>query len=253
MAKVIEQTGETSASIAYVDDGYGRPFQEKLQAALRRRGITVSDAVGYAVDDDAFTTEAARLVTPHGGAIALIGDEDAGSRMLGALAQAIGDGPRDVVVNDSLRQPWSLSLLASVKDGERSHIVGVSQSVLTQDPDLLRLVTAEDPAATGLFAAQAYDCANLFMLAAQQANSTQPAVLASVIPDVSTGGSRCLTFVQCKELLEDNRNINYEGPDGALAIGSNGDPESGVFDQFAFDSGGRDVTTNTISVSYAGS
>ena len=45
MAQVIEQTGETSASIAYVDDGYGRPFETALEAALRRRGIEVTAAV----------------------------------------------------------------------------------------------------------------------------------------------------------------------------------------------------------------
>ncbi len=254
MAKVIEQTGETSASIAYIDDGYGRPFATRLQAALRRRGINIADSVGFAVDDDAFATEADRLVASGPGAIALIGDPDAGSRMLAALAEAIGAGPRDVVVNDSLRRPWSLSLLASVNDAEREHIVGVSQSVLTDDQDLLQQVTGADPTATGLFATQAYDCANLFMLAAEQAGSTQPAVIASLIPDISTAGSRCLTFVQCNALLGDHRNINYEGPDGSLALGSNGDPESASFDQFDFDDAGRDVTLpNSISVAYPGS
>ncbi|HRE03362.1 MAG TPA: ABC transporter substrate-binding protein [Ilumatobacteraceae bacterium] len=73
MATVLERTGERSAVIAYVDDGYGRPFEEALRFQLRRRGIAVDASVGYAADDNDYGAEAARLVTSGDGAIALIG------------------------------------------------------------------------------------------------------------------------------------------------------------------------------------
>lgn len=252
MAKVIEQTGETTAAIVYVDDGYGRPFEQGLTTALQRRGIAISDSVGFSISDNEFGTEAARLVNSGGGAIAIIGDPDAGSRMLAAIAEAIGSAPREIVVNDALRRPWSISLLGSVNPNLRRRVVGVSPSVLTEDPVLLAAVAAEDPTATGLFATQAYDCANLFMLAAQQSGSTQPDVIASLLTGVSTGGSACATFAECRSLLDDGRNINYEGPGGLLELDASGDPEVAQFDQFTFDDSGRDVTTNTITVSYTG-
>jgi len=250
MAKVIEQTGETSASIGYVNDGYGQPFQTDLLAALLRRRISVTTAIGYSTAANDFAGIADRLLRPGGGAVAVIGDRDAGARLLGALAQATGATPRDIVVNDSLRQPWSLGLLASVNSAERAHIVGVSQDVLTTDPVLLGELTRQSPTATGLFAGPAYDCANIIMLAAVQAGSTRPSAIAALITDVTSGGSRCVTFAACRALLADKRNINYDGPGGQFAIGADGDPESGVFDQFGFGADGRDITTNTVNVSY---
>ena len=248
MAAVIEQTGETSASVAYVDDGYGRPFEAALEAALRARGITVSDAVGYAVDDSEYATEAVRVANAGNGAIALIGDPDAGPRVLGSIAQAIGSQPRDIVVNDALRRPWSISLLASVSAASRERIVGVSPYVRTDDSSFMNSIIAQDANASGLFATQAFDCANLFMLAAQQTGSTLSSRLASVIPDISTGGSACASFAQCKRLIAANRNINYEGPSGRLALGSDGDVSTALFDEFSFDGTGRDVSQRQIEV-----
>lgn len=248
MAEVIEQTGQTMASIAYVDDGYGRPFDAALEVALRRRGIQVIESVGFAVDDSEFNTEAARVIGAGNGAIALIGDRDAGSRVLVALAQAIGTDARDIVVNDTLRQPLSIGLLSAIKKQTRERIVGVSPSVRTDAADLLRQISSEDPNASGLFATQAFDCANLFMLAAEQTGSTQARMLADVIPSLGSGGLSCASFAKCKKLIGEGRNIDYDGPSGRLAIGPQGDPSSAQFDEFAFDDTGRDVSTRQFEV-----
>ena len=246
MAEVIEQTGETSAAIAYVDDGYGRPFEEALEAALRGRGIKIDAAVGYATDDSGFAPEADRIVKAATGAIALIGDPDAGSRVLAAIASAMKDEPRDIVVNDALRQPFSISLFAAISADVRERIAGVSAYVRSDDEALLTAIRAQDSSVSGLFATQAYDCANLFMIAAQQTHSTSAETLKAVIPVNSSAGSACRTFVECKDLLSQKRRINYVGPSGRLQLGTSGDPSSAVYDEFEFDDSGRDVSKRTI-------
>jgi len=245
MAEVIEQTGETSAAIAYVDDGYGRPFEEALEAALRGRGIKIDDAVGYAADDSNFDFEADRIVKATG-AIALIGDPDAGSRVLAAIASAMEDAPRDIVVNDALRRPFSISLLAAISAGVRERIMGVSPYVRTDDEALLAALAAQDSGVSGLFATQAYDCATMFMIASQQTESTAADVLKAVIPENSSAGSACRTFAECKALLAQSRRINYVGPSGRLELGASGDPSSAIYDEFEFDESGRDVSRRTI-------
>jgi branched-chain amino acid transport system substrate-binding protein len=246
MAEVIDQTGVTSAAIVYIDDGYGRPFEEALEAALRRRGITVDDAIGYSADDQQFDSQADRIAKGPTGAVALIGDPDAGERVLAALAAVMVAAPRDIVVNDALRQPFSIGLLAAISDDVRKHIKGVSPYVRTDDKDLLAAITDEDSTASGLFATQAYDCANLFMIAAQQTGSTSADRLKLVIPGNSSAGSACLLFVSCKELLAQGRRINYVGPSSGLTLGSSGDPSSAIYDEFTFDDSGRDVSVRPI-------
>jgi len=240
MSEVIDQTGVTSVAIAYVDDGYGRPFEKALESALAGRGISVDDAVGYGVDDSTFDSDAQRVVKSAKGAIALIGDPDAGSRVLAALAAAMKQSPRDIFVNDALRQPFSISLLAAISEEVREHIRGVSAYVRTDDVDLLAAITAEDPSVSGLFATQAYDCANLFMIAAEQTGSTAADILKVQIPQNSSAGSACRTFAGCKVLLGQRRRINYVGPSSRLELGSTGDPSSAFFDVFEFDEAGRD-------------
>ena len=246
MAEVIEQTGETSAAIVYVDDGYGRPFEEALEAALRGRGIKIDDAVGYSADASNFDAEADRIVKAATGAVALIGDPDAGERVLAELGSAMEAAPRDIVVNDALRQPFSISLLAAIGANVREHILGVSAYVRTEDAQLLAAIAEQDAAASGLFATQAYDCANLFMIAAQQTASTDADKLKVVIPGNSSAGSACPSFVECGKLLAQGRRINYVGPSGRLQLGSNGDPSSAIYDEFVFDDSGRDVSLRTI-------
>lgn len=250
MASVIERTGDTTAAIAYIDDGYGRPFEQALQARLRARNIVVDASVGFSVDDDEYRTEAARLINSSTGAIALIGDAEAGSRMLAELAAASKTAPRDIVLNDALRTPWSLSLLGSVSMAARERIVGVSPEVLTANRELLAEIATAD--ATGLFAGQAFDCATLFMLAAEKTNSSASADIAAAISDISSVGSTCSTFANCSELIGEGRSIDFGGADGLLTIGQDGDPVSARFEQFSFDTQGRDVTTQIITVTSNG-
>jgi len=254
MAEAIEQTGSKSAAITFVDDGYGRPFAQALQLALGRRSIKVSDFAGFAVDDDEFGPEAKALVASQPGAIALIGDADAGSRMLVALAQATDGKPRDIVVNDALRRPMSIGVLGAIAPAVLAKLVGVSQNVVTANDAgasgklVADIAELTNESATGLFATQAYDCANLFMLAAIQSDSTRADLIADEVGAVSVGGQLCLSFIACANLLADGRNIDYDGPSGQLQLGVNGDPSTAVFEEFTFDSGGRDIKRMPITV-----
>lgn len=258
MADAIEQTGSKSAAITFVDDGYGRPFAQALQLALSRRNITVSKFAGFAVVDDEFAPEAKAIVASQPGAIALIGDADAGSRMLVALAQATAATPRDIVVNDALRRPMSIGVLGSIAPAVRAKLVGVSQNVVTandarESGELVAAIAGlTKESATGLFATQAFDCANLFMLAAIQSGSTRADLIAEEVGAVSVGGSACLSFVACANLLADGRNIDYDGPSRRLQLGLNGDPSTADFEEFVFDPDGRDIKKSTVTVTASG-
>ena len=252
MARIIEQTGEDNAAIAYIDDAYGRPFAAALEAALKRRNVLVTTSLGFTLDDDEFATEAQQVAASGTGPLALIGDADAGSRMLVALGDATALGPRDIVVNDTLRQPWSSSVLGSIRAATRLRITGVSQSVSTSNETLLQDIRAKDATATGLFATQSFDCATMFMLAAAQGASSVSADIADQMYSVGTAGSACDSFEQCVVLVGQGRNIDYEGLDGFLELVRDGDLATAKFEVFGFDEGGRDVTLRTVTVGVSG-
>jgi branched-chain amino acid transport system substrate-binding protein len=67
-------------------------------------------------------------------------------------------------------------------------------------------------------AAQAYDCAVIIALAAQQAHSTNPAQFSSHLAEVTTGANRCSTFPLCRNLVQQGKGIAYVGKAGPLRL-----------------------------------
>jgi branched-chain amino acid transport system substrate-binding protein len=74
--------------------------------------------------------------------------------------------------------------------------------------------------------AQAYDCAVIIALAAEEAKSTDPSVFASHIEDVTTGAHPCGTYPLCKALLGQGKTIAYSGAAGPLRLNSQNEPTS---------------------------
>jgi branched-chain amino acid transport system substrate-binding protein len=113
----------------------------------------------------------------------------------------------------------------------RERVIGMSPLASSGAPD-------EPP---GPYAVNAFDCMNLIALGAAQAGSDDPKAIAAQIGAVSEGGVSCRLFAECIELVNQRRNVDYEGPDGPLQIGPGGDPARARFDRWGWDDTGTDV------------
>ena len=138
------------------------------------------------------------------------------------------------------RRPASRRATSSSALGDvvLDNISGVSPRALPDAED-------EPP---GAFATNAYDCVNLIALAAVQAGADDSVgmpdaqEMAAALPTVSGGGQPCRQFVECIDLLGDNRGFDYDGPGPGVEIGPDGDPAQGWYDVFSFDPAGIDVS-----------
>ena len=201
--------------------------------------IAAAGVVGVASADGP-ATPANRTVTVMGDASLAVkcdkkGGSDVDAMYREALAQALAEAQDK----------------AGFIAGKVGATLGAAQSVTENgsagDPCAMPIVYA-DPAATGLYAHNAYDCVNLVALAAVAAGTTRGPAVAAALPNVSSGGTACDSFADCVGALQDDRNIDYDGPSGALAIGPDGDPTIAVFELFTFDEAGRDVGAGTFVV-----
>ena len=92
------------------------------------------------------------------------------------------------------------------------------------------------------FAPQVYDCVNLVALAAESAGSTDPADYVSHMAEVSRPeGTECTGFEECRDLLDDGQDIDYQGVSGNIDLDDNGDPTAATFEIFEFGAGGYDI------------
>jgi branched-chain amino acid transport system substrate-binding protein len=233
IALAAEQTGARSVAIGYLDDAFGRPFARAVESALRARNLQVFRAVGFSVGDELLDGPADELLSSQPDVVVIVADSDEGGRMLAALGELVGSTPPNVIVNDAARSA-SPQLISSLPPALRAQLVGIAPIASVAEGDL-----GDDQA--GLFAPYARDCVLLIALAAVQAASTNSVDIAGQIPGVSSGGSQCSSYAQCRDLIDQGRNVDYNGTLQLTEIGANGDTSRARFDTFTWDDTGRDV------------
>ena len=151
--------------------------------------------------------------------VTLVGDSESGGRFLSSVLEAAPS--LSIVVNDALSSV-DLSADPNLSSPARRAILGIA------------LDAGDVALATGLV-----DCINLLTLAATSTDSDDARTFMRDAIPVSRGGSRCATFTECRALLEDGLNIDYDGRTGLLALTPNGDPAVANFVSYGFGDDGR--------------
>jgi branched-chain amino acid transport system substrate-binding protein len=73
------------------------------------------------------------------------------------------------------------------------------------------------------YAAENYDAVTLIALAAQAGGATDGVTIAANLQAVSAGGEKCTNFADCKALLDDGKDIDYDGLSGPVEFDANGE------------------------------
>jgi branched-chain amino acid transport system substrate-binding protein len=248
IARAIDLTGRSSVAITYVDDAYGSALTDRLTAQLAGRAVTVEELVPFRVDDADLRDEVERVAESGAQVIALIGDPAAGPRMVSALLEGT-DAAVPIIVNDALRGAPAANVLRELSGGAIARLRGVGLHVKSDNVQFVEAFEARFPQSSGLLASNALECADLIALAAWSAASTSSPDMAAAMARVSAGGQPCTTFAACVEALEAGRNIDYDGPSGALQLTPAGEVERGTYDLFGFDVDGRERALNVLTIS----
>jgi branched-chain amino acid transport system substrate-binding protein len=110
--------------------------------------------------------------------------------------------------------------------------------VLTSD-DLKARLLGVDPKLTDFsYAPESYDAVVLIALAAEQSKSTDGKTIAASLASVSSGGTKCTSFKECKDLIAAGTDIDYDGVSGPIEFDANGDPSvatMGIYEYSAND------------------
>ena len=59
------------------------------------------------------------------------------------------------------------------------------------------------------------------------------------VVNVTKGGEKCTTFKACKALLDDGKDIDYDGASGSVDLSDVGEPTVGVYDVWSYDDQGK--------------
>jgi branched-chain amino acid transport system substrate-binding protein len=241
LADVIATDAPASVAVLWRNDDYGVGFGELLAEEL---GSVVVLAQAYDAAAGSFATEAQAVVASGAEALAMITFEEGGQLLLdlesaGFTGQVyVADGFKDTVGADQLG--GNTALLDGIKG------TAPSASPENGEATFPARLEAAFPGTPTIFSAQKYDCLMVTVLAAQAAQSADPAVFIAEVGNVTRGGEKCSLFEDCFNLLMTGADIDYDGASGPLDFDESNEPTIGTYDIFLYDAEGNTTTLSQV-------
>jgi len=226
-----EAGGSGNAVFMNLDDAYGNGLAKYAIAAFSG----TSTQIVYNPQAAEFSADVAKAKAANPDAIAIIGFDETTKVLAELIKQGLGPNKvKTYLVDGNLSSQAYKDLPANIMKGVKATLPGVLAS-----EDLKTRLLEVDPALTDFsYAPESYDAVVLIALAAEQGGATDGTTIRDNLQAVSAGGTKCYTFAECKALLADGEDIDYDGVSGPIEFDSFGDPSvatMGIYEYTAND------------------
>lgn len=245
LAQLITSDGGQRVAIMARNDPYGAGLADSTEMNLINAGIPQDQITKIIYDPTAasFNPEIDQVAQFNPDAIAVIGFDES-KRILTRMNEVqIGPSQKAVYGTDgNMGNALGEGLPPGLLNGMKGTLPLTELSGGFRD----RLMQ-QDPALTDFnYAAESYDAVVISALAAEAAQSTNGADIATQINAVTKDGEKCTDYAGCKAILDGGGDLDYDGATGTLDFDDAGEPGSGSYGVQTF------TPENTISddVSY---
>ena len=245
---IVKEGGHRVAVVGRADD-YGQSLTQATADEIKNAGAEVSDPILYDPTAQDFDAEVRKIVSYKPDAMVLISFDETAAIMR-KLIEA-GYGPQDIHIYVGTGSKQA-DLADQVQPGNKASVQGLRgvNPAATSNAAFLDKLKAEVPDLSATqYTGETYDCVTLVALAAEQAGSSDPQDIRDNMQSVSEGGTKCSTYADCKKLLDDDEDIDYDGVSGPVELDDNGDPTKATYDEWEFQ---QDGTIKTLSSVDAG-
>ena len=241
LADMMINDGAATAVFLVLNDSYGTGLLEYSSGPYQDAGGEVLAEIIYDPQAENFDAEIAEAVGADADAIVIIGFDET-SKILTGLIEA-GQGPADKLIYGTDGNMGN-ALAAAFDDptvvaGMKGTLPGVD--VAGELPEFRDRLLEVDPDLTDFsYAAETYDAVMVTVLANLLTGQTGDAVaIATAINDVTRGGQKCTTLLECGLLLQGGvTDIDYDGVSGPLEFNDAGEPTEASILILEFDATG---------------
>ena len=241
LADMMINDGAATAVFLVLNDSYGTGLLEYSSGPYQDAGGEVLAEIIYDPQAENFDAEIAEAVSLDADAIVIIGFDET-SKILTGLIEA-GQGPADKLVYGTDGNMGN-ALAAAFDDptvvaGMKGTLPGVD--VKGELPEFRDRLLEVDPSLTDFsYSAETYDAVIVTVLANLLTGQTGDAVaIATAINDVTRGGQKCTTLLECGLLLQSGvTDIDYDGVSGPLEFNDAGEPTEASILILEFDATG---------------
>ncbi len=242
--------GHSNVALIARADQYGKGLEDGVAKVLTDSGASIAAKVTYDPKATTFDAEVGKVKNSHPDAIVLVAFAEGAQVLKTMISAGIGPKQMPIYVTDGLQ---SSTLWKSVDPKDPAVLEGIKGTAASAAPSNgVKSFPAEfkkfAPGVDTIYSAQSYDCVTVISLAAEAAKSTDPAAIQKQMVPVTTGGTKCTSYKDCKALLDQGQDINYDGASGPLDFTPAGDPSIGTYDVWQFDKKGAVTTIKQVVV-----
>ncbi|WP_310963048.1 ABC transporter substrate-binding protein [Nocardioides terrisoli] len=230
LSNTILEDGHNNVAILARQDSYGELLAAQVAKGIKAGGGTVTAKVLYSADATNFTAEVNKIAATHPDAIALIAFNETTKIIPTMIAKNIGPKNQQVYFVDGNTADYSKDFPKGTLTGVKAtypgaQLTGSFKKVLLQTNPKLTDFT---------YGPEAYDATTLTALAADAAKSDSPTKYAPYIIKVSKDGTKCTSYKQCLDLLNQGKDIDYDGVSGPVDLGTTGSPTKATIGIFQY-------------------
>ena len=228
LSDLIVADGMETVGIAAREDPYGEGLLNYTQGPLEEAGVTVDPSIVYDPAAENFDAEVSQVVAANPDGFVMIGFEES-AQILTSLFEAgytqasgkniyLVDGNIGNALGENFTEPGIL-------EGIRGTLPSAEVSEEFKD----RLLEIDPALEDFAYGPEVYDAMIITALAAEVAGTDDPVAVAAEINGVTRDGTTCTTFEECKGLVEEGEDIDYDGVGGPYTFGDAGEPTEASF------------------------
>ncbi|MFS0792997.1 ABC transporter substrate-binding protein [Microbacterium sp. 1P10AE] len=231
--------GAANVGIIYINDPYGTGLKDNATKAIEAAGGEVSVAVPYNPGDTVFTSQVDQLLAAKPDAIAVIAFEETSS-IIPQLVNTQGfPGSKVYFVDGNLSNSYEFQ--PGTLQGAKGTLPGNPA-----DTEFQSRLLEIDPSLTDFsYAPESYDAVIVAALAAAQAKDDSGTAIRDNLQSVTEGGEKCTTFADCLALINDGKDVDYDGVSGPITFDENGDPTEAYIGIYQYGADNKYTLLNT--------
>jgi branched-chain amino acid transport system substrate-binding protein len=231
LGDLIAGDGNTTLAILALDDAYGTGLADNIEKAYTAAGGTVASKQIYDPKAPSFEAEVSEAKASNPEAIALVGFDESSKIVQEMIKQGVG--PQDVplyLVDGNLSNTLFKDLPKGAMEGTQGTLPGAEAS-----PEFRQALKDVDPQLKDFsYGPEAYDATIIIALAAQAAGNDSGRAIGDTLKQVTADGEKCTTYADCLALLNDGKDIDYDGQSGPIDLNDVGDPSKAIMGIYTY-------------------
>jgi branched-chain amino acid transport system substrate-binding protein len=232
LADLIVEEGHSTVALLARQDSYGEGLLQFTMEPLEEQGAEVVVDRVYDPEAQTFSAEVDEVISADPDALVMIGFAESSIILNDLFEQGFTPEEKGIYLVDG-----NIGNALGQEFSEPGVLVGVKGTLpsaeVTEDIqsrlDEQWQVSAGHPLDDYSYGPETYDAVVIMALAAEVAGTDDPAQVAANINGVTRDGTECTTFEECRDLVADGEDIDYNGPSGPQEFSQPGEPTAASF------------------------